>query len=795
MFTSKLLARFCLLLAMGVSLVCCSESFAEQSPVDFNRDIRPLLSENCFACHGPDAETREADLRLDEEESTKEDRGGYAAVVAGDIEASELVRRIESTDEFEQMPPPETKKHLSGEDIALLKRWIAEGAVWSPAWSYVPPKWWQPPVTKTSDWSRNWIDSFVLARLEKENLDPSPQADPVTLARRLSFDLTGLPPQPEVVEAFVADPSDEAYELMVDDLLASSHFGERMAIMWLDLVRFADTVGYHGDQEHHIWPYRDYVIHAFNTNMPFDQFTREQLAGDLLEQSSVDQQIASAYNRLLQTSHEGGVQLKEYRAIYLADRVRNVSQVWMGATMGCAQCHDHKYDPYTARDFYTMGAFFADIDDEDHITKKSGKPLDATPTLREPQIEVLSVYQREKITDLDRRIAALDSAADAEQIAHLQAQRDALAAAKSLVMVTKSTTPREVRILARGNWQDESGEIVGPAVPSFLGDLRAEDRRANRLDLANWLTDEENGEGGLTARVMVNRYWALLFGEGVARVRDDFGGQGEPPTHPSLLDNLAVEYVQSGWDTKHILKLIAMSSAYRQSSAADEQLRTSDPLNRLLAKQNRFRLPAEMIRDTTLSVSGLLVDDLGGRSVRPAQPAHYYQNLNFPTREYQPDTGDEQWRRGVYMHWQRTYLHPMLKALDAPTREECTAHRPRSNTALAALVLLNDPNSVEAARSFAARMLSEDSARTEQDRLEFAFRTAVSRLPDDRERQILVDLLSDSRSFFTSNPAASNSLIGVGQSLAGKDQPPVELAAWTSVARAILNMSETTTRN
>lgn len=796
MHNSSLLARLCL---VGVVVACqvhCVLCLGEQSRVDFNRDIRPLLSENCFACHGPDSATRAADLRLDQEEAAKEDRGGYAAVVAGDVALSELVRRIESGDEEERMPPSKTGKHLTDVDITLLKRWIAEGAAWSPAWSYVSPKWMEPPATKDSEWNRNWIDQFVLARLEKEGMSPSQEVDPVTLVRRLSFDITGMPPKPEVVEAYAADPSNQAYERLVDEFLASPHFGERMAMMWLDLVRFADSVGYHGDQEHHIWPYRDYVIHAFNVNLPFDQFTREQLAGDLLPESTEDQLIASGYNRLLQTSHEGGVQLKEYRAIYLADRVRNVSQVWMGATMGCCQCHDHKYDPYTARDFYSMGAFFADIDDEWHLRNPSGEVGNTSPTVRKPEIEVLSVYQREALAELDRQISSLDSSRkDADQMANLRQQRDSLAAAKSLTMITESAEPRKVRILGRGDWQDESGEIVSPAIPGFLGDITPQNRHANRLDLANWLTDAENGAGGLTARVMVNRYWALLFGEGLARVLDDFGGQGESPSHPELLDNLAVEYVESGWDTKHIMKLIALSSAYRQTAVADEYMRTRDPLNRLFARQNRFRLPAEMVRDTTLAASGLLVDELGGRSIRPVQPARYYQNLNFPEREYESDTGSQQWRRGVYMHWQRTFLHPMLKALDAPTREECTAHRPKSNTALAALVLLNDPNSVEAARAFATRILSHDAALTDNERIEFAFRQAVSRLPDDRQQQILVDLLNESRSYFAANPADNEELLKVGKSPVGNDLSPAELAAWTMVSRAVLNMSETTTRN
>ncbi len=762
--------------------------------VDFNRDIRPILSENCFQCHGPDSATREADLRLDTQEDALADRGGYAAVVPGDVETSELLRRIQSTDEFEQMPPPEINKELAPEQIALLQRWIEEGAIWSPAWSYVPPRYFDSPTIKDANWPRNWIDYFVFARLEQEGLTPNKSADPVTLVRRVFFDLTGLPPTPAKVEAFVADPNEAAYERLVDELLASPHFGERMAMIWLDLIRFADTVGYHGDQPHNIWPFRDYVIHAFNTNKPFDEFTREQLAGDLLPNSTEDQLIASGYNRLLQTTHEGGAQLKEYRAIYLADRVRNVSQVWMGATVGCAQCHDHKYDPYTARDFYALGAFFADVDEEMHLAGMGNFDGNSLPTERPPEKEVHSVYERELLAELDKQIAALSANSEDPMLAALRSQREELAQKKSLTMISHSIEPREVRVLPRGNWQDETGEIVVPAVPDFLGQVATENSRASRLDLANWLTDAKDGAGGLTARVMVNRYWALLFGDGLARVLDDFGGQGEPPTHPELLDNLAVEYVESGWNTKHILKLIVMSNSYRQSSATAPELVERDPLNRLLARQASFRLPAESVRDTLLSVGSLLDTTIGGRSVRPYQPPGYYRHLNFPQREYEQDNGTEQWRRGVYMHWQRTFLHPMLRALDASTREECTARRPRSNTALAALTLLNDPNSVEAARGLAARIVKENTQTTDDQRIEFAYRLAVSRAPDAKEQHVLRELLTASRAYYQKNPTASEEFLSIGMSSVGKDLPRKELAAWTSVSRAIFNMCETPAR-
>ncbi|MEE9603751.1 MAG: PSD1 and planctomycete cytochrome C domain-containing protein, partial [Thermoguttaceae bacterium] len=767
----------CLWLVLFLDIIA-RQALAES--IDFSRDIRPILSDKCFQCHGPDAETRETELRLDAEDSAKADLGGYAAVVNGDLAASELMVRVTSSDESERMPPIESGKHLSANQIELLRQWIAEGAVWSPPWSYVPPRRWELPPVIDQQWGRNWIDCFILSRLETEELSPTEQADAVTLIRRLSFDLTGLPPRPELVARYVAESSEAAYSSIVDELLASPHFGERMAMYWLDLVRFADTVGYHGDQTHNIWPYRDYVVHAFNQNMPFDQFTREQLAGDLMPEPNVDQQIATGYNRLLQTSHEGGVQLKEYRAIYMADRVRNVSQVWMGATVGCAQCHDHKYDPYTTGDFYSLGAFFADVEDEDHLREQYRDGLNELPTQRLPEVEVLSVYQRERLANVEKKLTVAQESGNDAAVAQLTKLRDELAANKALTMVVETAKPREVRLLPRGNWLDESGPIVGPAVPEFLGEIRADGTRATRLDLANWLTDPEHGLGGLTARVMANRFWYLLFGEGLARVLDDLGGQGEPPSHPELLDNLAVEFVESGWKVKHMMKLIVTSSTYRQSSRTVPERRTLDPLNRLVGRQARFRLPAEMVRDSALSISGLLDESIGGPSVKPYQPAGYYQHLNFPVRKYKSDQDSALWRRSVYVHWQRQFLHPMLKALDAPSREECTAKRQRSNTPLAALTLLNDPIFVEAARCFAVKIMQAEFADDDQ-RLDFAYRQAVSRLPNDDERALLTALLRQSCDYYDQAEGPAEALLRVGAAEIPSELAVAKLAAWTTV--------------
>ncbi len=683
--------------------------------ISFNRDIRPILSDTCFFCHGPDRAHREADLRLDVEEAAKEQ-----AIVPGDLE-SELIVRITSDDPDMRMPPPESGKRLTAAQIDLLTRWVEQGAPYQAYWAYVPPLPQSIPSVD-SDWPDSRIDNFILDKLADQQMIPQPDADLRSLIRRVTFDLTGLPPTPEEVKRFVSDSNPAAYQQLVDRLLGSPAYGERMAVYWLDLVRFADTVGYHGDQDHNISPYRDYVIDALNDDMPFDQFSVEQLAGDLLPEATVEQQIASGYNRLLQTSHEGGVQPKEYLAIYAADRIRNVSNVWMGATVGCAQCHDHKFDPYTLSDFYSMVAFFADIDEAQHFSTGTND----LPTKRAPEIAVLSRWQRERLAELESQIIAAQD--DPDKLSGLQSQRDWLRKQQRLTMVTKSIEPREIRVLPRGNWLDDSGPVVDPAVPEFLGSLSVGDRRASRLDFARWLVDPQYGVGGLTARVMANRLWYLAFGRGISSSLADFGGQGEPPSHAELLDQLAVDFIDDGWSIKRLMRRLVLSHAYRQSSAADRQTLQKDPYNRWFARQSRYRLPAEMVRDTALEIGGLLVADVGGPSVKPDQPAGYYRHLNFPQRKYVADTDAKKYRRGVYVHWQRQYLHPMLKATDAPSREECTAQRPRSNTPLESLVMLNDPSMIDAAIGLATRMLASQNP-TDVGRIQQGFEIAVVSTP------------------------------------------------------------------
>jgi hypothetical protein len=763
--------------------------------ISFNREIRPILSDTCFFCHGPDSEHREADLRLDVEEIAKD-----YSIVPGDADASEIIARITSDDPDLRMPPADSGKRLTAEQIKLLTRWVEQGALYEPYWAYVPPRPHQAPMVD-SDWPRGHVDAFILSALQSQNLEPSSDTDPSTLIRRVTFDLTGLPPTLEEVEEFVADPSPRAFRKVVDRLLASPAFGERLAIYWLDLVRYADTVGYHGDQDHNASPYRDYVIEALNDDTPLDEFTREQLAGDLLPEPTESQRIATGYNRLLQTSHEGGVQPKEYLAIYAADRIRNLSNVWMGATVGCAQCHDHKYDPYTTKDFYSMVALFADIDEQQHFKLGSNN----LPTRRPPEIPVLSGWQRGWLTDVESRISELRStsaedksatgSANRPLIARLESERDAIKKLERVTMVTEAIEPREIRVLPRGNWLDDSGPIVEPAIPEFLGRLDTSGRRANRLDLANWLVDTEQGVGGMTARVFANRFWYLLFGRGISSSLDDFGGQGQPPTHPELLDQLAIDFVEDRWSVKRLIRRLVLSRTYRQSSVASQQELRTDPENRWFARQSRYRLAAEMVRDNTLSISGILVSDVGGASIKPHQPAGYYRHLNFPKRLYTPDREQGQYRRGVYVHWQRQFLHPMLKALDAPSREECTAARPRSNTPLEALVMLNDPSMIDAAIGFASRMLKQ-TVPSQRARLARGFMLALSRKPDDFEMAALAELLHDEQKYYRAHRDEAEALVDTADDFIDVGvAEPAELAAWTSVARAILNTYETMTRN
>src|SRR5579885_1172903 len=1032
-----------------------SSAFPARAEIRFNRDIRPIMADTCFRCHGPDKSSRMAGLRLDtREEATRPLRDGRVPIVPGDPEKSEIIQRIFAAG-ARTMPPAYIHKELTPAQKNTIRQWVAEGAKNEGHWAYQPVERPKPPRA-----TPNPIDAFILDRLEREGLHPSPEADRRTLIRRLSFDLTGIPPTPEESAAFVNDRSPDAYEKLVDRLMASPRYAEQQAIHWLDAVRYADTCGFHGDNALPAWPYRDYVLRAFRDNKPFDVFSREQLAGDLIPNATAEQRVASAYNRLNRTSAEGGLQEKEYLAKYAADRVRTTAAVWLGSTLGCAECHDHKFDPFTQRDFYSMKAFFADIEETGLVPDRGAKAWGTQLALPSPEQQarqkelqglinetrqrldaklenlaparalwekrllaqydagklawrvqrpfaatsehgaVLKIYNDELVdfthydgsnltadrspgnglvvasgpnpdnetyvvkfkpgpgawTELaielvqdeslpgirvargadrvviteveaavdgrhvtfqagasnlknpspehppeaafdgnpktgwaeatynenpkavlalrfsgpvhtgptsvmtvwlrhdseyrrattgrfrlmlssgeyawptaekgkeipDTALAALrlpEEKRSPQQRAAIEAlyrwmapslQPDLLALAKLQlqaalldreiphVVVTQATLPRETRILPRGNWMDETGAIVEPAIPQFLGKLETNGRRATRLDLANWLVSPSNP---LTARVYVNRVWRQFFGTGITKTLDDLGSQGEWPTHPELLDWLAAEFMKPEyqaagthpWDMNHIVRTIVTSRTYRESSLPDPESERVDPDNRLLSHQVRFRVDAEVVRDVALSISGLLVERFGGPSVKPYQPDGYLATLNFPKREYSASHGDDLYRRGVYTFWQRSFLHPSLLTFDAPTREECAVARTNSNTPLQALVLLNDPIYVEAARVFAAHILR--GAGGWPARLNWAFEHALDRAPTPEERRILQGLYRDSLAQFRRAPADAEALIHTGESPVPADLKPPELAAMTTVARAILNLHETITRN
>src|SRR4051812_14931329 len=789
-------SRIILVVAVAAFGAVCSAgrvSVADDAP-RFNRDIRPILADKCYACHGPDSGTRKADLRLDTETGSHE-----SVITVGDPDSSELVRRVSSEDPEERMPPAAAKKPpLTKEQIELVRKWIKAGAKYEPFWAYIPPQRQPVPQVKHTAWPRNDIDRLLLAKQEAQGVGPGPEADRVTLVRRLYFDLVGLPPTPTQVQEFVSDTAPDAYEKIVDKLLKSPAFGERMATWWFDLVRFADTVGYHGDQDQRITPYRDYVIKSFNDNLPFNQFTIEQLAGDLLPNPTMWQLIATGYNRVLQTTHEGGAQDAEYRAIMLADRVRNFSETWMAGSMGCAQCHDHKFDPYSQEDFYSMQAFFADVDLYGSFQPVGSNSL---PTPRPPEMMAWTLPVYEKVQKVDAKIAAEEAELNGlikegwekhrDELIKLRKERLGLEAQFVPTMITKAVPPHEVRVLARGNWMDKSGKIVQPHTPHFMKQIDTGGRRANRLDLANWLVSPDHP---LTARVVMNRLWKQYYGIGLSKGLIDMGSRGEVPANQELLDWLALEFMDKGWDVKHMIRLMVTTSAYRQSSLPRPEVDSIDPDNRLVAHQSRFRMEAEQIRDNALAVSGLLVNKLGGDIVRPYQPAKYYANLNFPERDYTPSAGEDQFRRAVYTHWQRQFLHPFLQAFDAPSREECTALRTISSTPTAALVLLNDPSFVEAARALAAMVLEKAPA-DDDKRIHWAWQQVLGRDASPAESKVLAKLLANHRKEFKADTKAADAILTVGISPKPKKIDAAELAAWTSVSRVLLNLNETITRN
>jgi hypothetical protein len=1026
--------------------------------IDFARDVRPILSDHCFACHGPDGAKRKGGLRLDQKESAfAPAESGETAIVPGDVGKSELLRRITSTDKDEVMPPPKEHKKLQPAQVEVLRKWIAAGAPWSGHWAFQPvrapviPEIRHPPSA-----IHNPIDAFVFARLEKEGLQFSPEESPERLVRRLSLDLTGLPPTIAEVDAFVREATSDrttAVEKLVDRLLASPHFGERLALPWLDLARYGDTSGYHNDSLRDMWLWREWVIKAFNANKPFSDFTIEQLAGDLLPNATIDQQIASGFHRNVMTSDEGGLIEEEYLNLYITDRVATTGVTWLGLTLGCAQCHDHKYDPITMRDYYQIYAFFASVPEsgKDGVRDRNPKPFLRVPTPEQAarlaqfdtDLAAAERAEQELAKSLDAQQSAweesfalqatvpepagpwvrmpLDAngngATDAGQpveaqakgeftfvegnvgqslrvegkgwleygeqfgferdeaftvaawlrlkpqggspfgkmeqggatrgwdlefhgtkpsfhlihewpgnAIHIQGERDlptdtflhlavtydgsgkaagvkmfvngqlektqvridkltgtiktsapfsigrrgdagpaftgrvddfrlyrrALSSAEvaslgggahlkllaipaaqrtpeqkkqlqkiyretfatdylaaktrtaelkkakdefektvpNTMVMAEMARPRDTFIKIRGAY-DQNGERVTTGFPEFLPKLStppANGTRYTRLDFARWLASPEHP---LTARVAVNRWWAMLFGTGLVKTLNDFGNQGEWPSHPELLDWLAADFARD-WDIKRTIKQMVMSRTYQQTSHVSPELLARDAENRLLARGPRQRLEAEIIRDNALAIAGLLDRRLGGKSIKPAQPPGIWEVNEMGGQTYKKSDGPDQYRRGLYVYWRRSTVYPSFITFDAPTREFCSAARPRTSTPLQALVLMNDPVYVEAARAFAHRALREGGADSAA-RLGWMWRTALSRPPSEDERAILEKTLARQIAAYTQDVPAAEALLKVGDTANPSGVPAFELAAWTAVASVILNLNETIT--
>jgi cytochrome c553 len=763
---------------------------ADTSPraakIEFNRDIRPILSDACFHCHGPDKNTRESGLRLDvRENALKEGDSGEWAIVPGKPEESDLVRRIFSEDEDEQMPPPEAHKVLSAAQKETLKQWIAQGAEYQIHWAYLPIE--RPAVPAPG---AHPLDAFIRQRLAAEKLQAAAEADKVTLIRRVTLDLIGLPPTPAEVDAFVNDAAPGSYERVVERLLASPHFGERMAVDWLDAARYADTNGYQVDRDRTLYAWRDWVIRAFNENKRFDQFTIEQIAGDLLPDATPEQRIATGFNRNHMINEEGGVTPEEFLANYTADRVETTATVWLAQTFNCTRCHDHKFDPLTQRDFYSLKAFFHNVSEQGVGDYAKPANLSSPPFLALP------------IPDVEAKIAALKSEIEAvtqdpgpEAKERLPTLKKSLAEVEKTVpvsLVMDDATPRETFILLRGEF-DQIGEKVTATTPAVMPPLRA-DLPRNRLGLAQWLVDPANP---LPARVTVNRYWQMLFGTGLVSTSEDFGSQGEPPSHPELIDWLAAEFISSGWDTKAMLRLLVTSATYRQSSKLTPAAHERDPDNRLLARGPRFRLHGEFVRDQALAASGLLVRRIGGPSVKPYHPPGLYEQVvntrDNPNSTYTQDRGEALHRRSIYTYWKRSVPNPAMMLFDAPFRESCVLRRPRTNTPLQALNLLNDPTYVEASRLLAQRMILEGGASVES-RLGHGFRLVTARLPRPAEMTILKASLERTLRDFQADLAGAQAFLKVGEATTDASLNVAELAAYAAVASTMLNLDEAVTK-
>ena len=855
-----------------VCLAACymSAAVAAEDRVDYNRDIRPILADNCYRCHGPDGRQREAGLRLDVDSVVGQRlESGHFAIVPGKPGQSALLTRIQTSDPGQRMPPTDSGKTLTPREMSLLERWIRQGARWQGHWAFQPVQRPQVPASADPQWGLNAIDRFVARRLAEQGLGPSQDASRESLIRRVTFDLTGLPPTLPEMDAFLADRRPGAYERLVDRLLASSRYGEQQARIWLDAARYGDTHGLHLDNERSIWPYRDWVVRAFNNNMPFDQFTVEQLAGDLLPSPTVAQRVATGFNRCNVTTSEGGAIKEEYRFKYGVDRVETTATVWLGLTMGCAVCHEHKFDPIPQKDFYRFLAYF------NSLTERA---MDGNALLPPPSVKVATPVQQADLDAHAARLAMIEQRIDdalsriryedpgresnptkpgaprrfasfsvwwrhvaksgtgapkpvvelarvpekkrtKEQTASLlrhflthacrqtadtflpllaqqQRERDSIKAIKdklaSTLVMQDLKKPRQTFVLNRGQYDlPDKTRPVTPGTPAALPSLDAE-APANRLGLARWLMRPDHP---LTARVTVNRYWQQFFGVGLVKTSEDFGAQGEWPSHPRLLDWLASEFIRSGWNVKAMHRLLVTSASYRQDTRFREKAVAKDPENRFIWRGPRFRLDAEVLRDSALAISGLLVEQPGGKGVRPYQPDGLWKAVGYTgsnTVKFVQDHGSQLFRRSLYTFWKRTAAPPTMLTFDAPSRESCSVRRARTNTPLQALLLLNDVQFFECARGLAEQLLRHGD--DDRSRLVSGFRLVTSRHPTETEMTILQQALEQHRKEYQAHPADAAAMLAVGEAPRVGGLQPTELAAWTIVANLLLNLDEAITK-
>jgi hypothetical protein len=815
-------------------MICSVGTVAAEERVIFSRDIRPILSDKCFHCHGPDETARQAQLRFDlvnDLESPFRDRDGSTAIKPKDLEESAIWYRLTTDDTDQRMPPAHShKKPMTEAQRDLIRRWILQGAEYEEFWAFVSPKPQRTPNTRDPHWGASRIDQFVLSRLDGVGLSPNPRAEKRSLIRRATFDLTGLPPTKEDIQRFLQDRSANAYQRLIDRLMASPEFGEHMAKYWLDLVRFSDTNGIHHDHYREMTPYRDWVIRSFNENLGFDDFITYQLAGDLFDQPTHDQQIASGFNRLHLVIDKGTAVPEESFARNVIDRVTAFGTAFLGLTLQCAVCHDHKYDPITQRDFYQLYAFFNNIDSTPETPGKSTHP---------PFLKLPTVDQHQQLASLKDRIVSVkaeleslpverpvedsvkdsagespeepdrgstrrgslggDSPAKAKhrlreqcesELTALEEEKRVLETVIPVTLVMKERTEvRPTFVLVRGAY-DQPGDQVDRGTPAFLPPLKAAGRITTRMDLAKWLISAEHP---LPARVTVNRFWQQFFGTGLVKTSEDFGAQGEWPSHPELLDDLAVRFVQSGWNVKELIRCIVLSQTYQQSSKARTAEFRADPENRLLARGSRFRLDSEMIRDQILAVSGLLNKSMYGRSVKPPQPPNLWKTVSMvssSTYSFEPDQGDKIHRRSLYSFWKRALPPPQMTIFDAPTRESCIARRERTNTPLQALVLMNERQYFRAARSFARQLLGDKSA-TDEQRIQTAYEAVTSQLPDATERDVLSRGLQVLRGTYQDDLPSARTVAAEPEL---SDAEQVEIAAYTMLVNSLFNLDITKTR-